>query len=408
MTPHAHPRSGTAFVDEPGSREAGARAAREALDEAGLDAAALAFCFHHGRHDPTEVLAGVRAELGSEVRIIGGTAMGIITNSGVSYEGHEVGVAVLGDLPPSSTVFASATGLSGTSEQAVGRALGDSLAAQSEGGDLDVLLLYSSIKRGLTHPDGLALNFGTPLLSALLQGTGPTRSTAGAGLIDSIQPTHSHVFTEAGADADGAVAVGFRDGLRMDTAVLHGCRPAGSHHTITRTDGPVVLEIDGRPALDVIDGLLGGALPREEYPFNIILGVNRGDRYGPFDEESYQTRLCLAVDEVRRGLVMFEPDLEPGSLVQLMRVSTDFGYVTDRVAGLLQQLDGRTPLLALYADCAGRCVMGSAMPDEEGHAVRSALGEIPLLGFYTGVEIGPVRGVARPLDWTGVLCLLSV
>ncbi len=408
MTQHSSARAGTAYVDAPGSRDAGAAAAREALEAAGLEAADLAFCFHHGRHDPAEVLAGVRAELGSDVRILGGTAMGIITNSGVSYEGHEVGVAVLGGLPPSSVVVASATGLAGTSEEAVGHDLGEALAAAAMGEELDVMLLYSSIKRGLTHPDGLALNFGTPLLAALLAAYGPARSMAGAGLIDSFQPTHSHVFTENGTDTDAAVAVGFRGGLRMDTAVLHGCRPAGSYHTITRTDGPVVLEIDDRPALDVIDGLLDGALPREQYPFNVILGVNRGDKYGPFDEEAYQTRLCLAVDEARHGLVMFEPDLEAGSLVQLMRVSTDFEYVKDRVARLVEGLAGRTPLLALYADCAGRCVMGSAMPDEEGHAVRSALGDIPLLGFYTGVEIGPVAGAARPLDWTGVLCLLSV
>ena len=408
MTQHAPACAGTAFVDAPGSRAAGAGAARAALAAAGLAAADLAFCFHHGRHDPAEVLAGVREELGSDVRILGGTAMGIITNSDVSYEGHEVGVAVLGHLPPSSFVCATATGLSRTSEQAVGSALGETLAAQAGDGELDVVLLYSSIQRGLTHPDGLALNFGTPLLSALLEAMGPARSLAGAGLIDSIQPTHSHVFTQDGADADAAVAIGFRDELRVDTAVLHGCRPAGSYHTITRTEGPVVLEIDDLPALDVIDRLLGGALPREEYPFNVILGVNRADRYAPFDEENYQTRLCLAVDEARRGLVMFEPDLEPGSQVQLMRVSTDFEYVKDRVAGLLDQLGSRTPLLALYADCAGRCVMGSAMPDEEGHAVRSALGDIPLLGFYTGVEIGPVAGRARPLDWTGVLCLLSI
>ncbi|HVF19428.1 MAG TPA: FIST N-terminal domain-containing protein [Mycobacteriales bacterium] len=407
MTTHS-PRAGTAFVDAPGSRAAGEKAALDALDAAGLDAAELAFCFHHGRHDPTEVLAGVRDALGSEVRIVGGTAMGIITNSSVSYEGHEVGIAVLGGLPASSTVFASATGLAGTSEHSVGAALGAALAAQANGSELDVVLLYSSIKRGLTHPDGLALNFGTPLLTALQAALGPARSVAGAGLIDSIQPTHSHVFTDAGTDADAAVAIGFRNGLRVDTVVLHGCRPAGSYHTITRTEGPVVLEIDDRPALDVIDELLDGALTRAEYPFNVILGVNHADRYAPFDEESYQTRLCLAVDEDRRGLVMFEPDLEPGSLVQLMRVSTHLDYAKDRVAALLGRLDGRTPLLALYADCAGRCVMGSAMPDEEGHAVRAAIGDIPLLGFYTGVEIGPVAGMAKPLDWTGVLCLLSV
>jgi hypothetical protein len=392
-------------VDLPGSRDAGALAARRAVEAAGVDQVDLAFCFHHGRHDPAEVLAGVRAELGEEVRIVGGTAMGIITNGDVGYEGHQVGVAVLGGLPAGAVDVATSTGLSATSEQAVGAALARHLGAAPE--PEDVLLLYSSIKRGLTHEDGFALHFGTPLLAALLADAPSTRTLAGAGLIDSLQPTHSHVLTEHGTDPDGAIAVAFRGGLQMDTVVLHGCRPAGSYRTITRTDGPVVLEIDDRPALDVVAELLAGALPRDEYPFNVILGVNRGERYADFDEEQYQTRLCLAVDEERGGLVMFEPDLEAGAQVQLMRVSTDLGYVEKRIAALLDRIGDRTPLLALYADCAGRCVMGSAMPDEEGHAVRAAMGSIPLLGFYTGVEIGEVAGVARPLDWTGVLCLVS-
>lgn len=400
------PRAGTAYVDLPASREAGALAARRAVQAAGLDRVDLAFCFHHGRHDPAEVLAGVRGELGEDVGIVGGTAMGIITNDDVGYEGHQVGVAVLGGLPAGAVEVAASTGLSATSEQAVGADLAQQLSVLP-GVAQDVLLLYSSIKRGLTHEDGFALHFGTPLLASLLADTPSIRTLAGAGLIDSLQPTHSHVLTERGTDPDGAVAVAFRGGLRMDTVVLHGCRPAGSYHAITRTDGPVVLEIDDRPALDVMEELLAGALPRDEYPFNVILGVNRGERYADFDEEKYQTRLCLAVDEERGGLVMFEPDLETGAKVQLMRVSTDLGYVRKRIAALLARIGDRTPVLALYADCAGRCVMGSAMPDEEGHAVRAAMGSVPLLGFYTGVEIGEVAGVARPLDWTGVLCLLS-
>ncbi|MDP3712376.1 MAG: FIST N-terminal domain-containing protein [Mycobacteriales bacterium] len=407
MSDQVLPRAGSAYVDLPSSRDAGTAAARAALDSAGLQTADLAFCFHHGRHDPAEVVAGVREALGPTTRIVGGTAMGVITNADVSYEGHQVGVAVLGGLDPASVVFASASGLAARSEYDVGRDLASDLSAASDLAALDVLLLYSSIARGLTHPDGLALNFGTPLLAGLLEVAGAPRSVSGAGLVDSGQPTWSHVYVDDVADRDAAVAVGFQGSLRMDTVVLHGCRPAGSYRTITKTAGPVVLEIDGRPALEVVDELLGGALPRAEYPFNVILGVNRGDRFADFDEEQYQTRLCLAVDESSGGLVMFEPDLEAGSLVQLMRVSTDFAYVEDRVASVLAQVGDRTPLLALYLDCAGRCVMGSAMPEEEGHAVRRALGDIPLLGAYTGIEIAPVVGTPRPLDWTGVLCLIS-
>jgi small ligand-binding sensory domain FIST len=254
----------------------------------------------------------------------------------------------------------------------------------------------------------MALRFGTPLLEGLTGDLADCRSMAGAGLIDSLQPGYSHVFTPDGAERDGIAAVAFGGGAQLDSVVVHGCRPAGAYHEITKTMGPVVAGIDGRPALEVIDELLGGAVPREDFGFRVILGVNRGDPFGAFDEENYQTRLCLAVDEAAGGLVMFEPDLEPGDQVQLMRVSTDLSYVGERVAGLLERVDGRTPLLALYADCAGRCMMASPLDEEEGHAVQAALGDIPLLGFYTGVEIGAVKGRVRPLDWTGVLCLLSV
>lgn len=400
-------RAGTGYVDLPASRAAGAAATRQALQEARLEQVDLAFCFHHGRHDADDVLAGVRSELGDDTPVLGGSAMGVFTNADLGYEGHQVGVAVLGGLaaPP---VIVEASGLSTRSEAAVGRELGLTLRRGGDGAPVDGLLLYSSIRRGVADPDGLALNFATPLLASLVAESGPFRTLAGAGLIDSLQPSGSHVFTVDGADADAAAIVTLPQDLRMDAVVIHGCRPAGTYHTVTSTEGPVVLEIDGRPALDVIDELLGGDLPLTDYPFHVILGVNHGSPYGAFQEEKYQTRLCLAVDEGRRALVMFEPDLQPGARVQLMRVAPDFEYLEERVRTLLEQLRHRRAVLALYADCAGRCVMGSTMSDEEGHAVRAAVGNIPLLGFYTGVEIAPVAHAVRPLDWTGVLCVLSV
>jgi hypothetical protein len=46
-------------------------------------------------------------------------------------------------------------------------------------------------------------------------------------------------------------------GVQLDTIIMHGCRPAGGYHTITRAEGPAVIEIDGKPALEVISELLG-------------------------------------------------------------------------------------------------------------------------------------------------------
>jgi small ligand-binding sensory domain FIST len=115
----------------------------------------------------------------------------------------------------------------------------------------------------------------------------------------------------------------------------------------------------------------------------------------------------MAVVPERKALVMFEPDLEPGAQVQLMRMSMDLEYVGARVEEALARLDGRRPVLAVYIDCAGRCAAMSTLESEDGHVVRDAIGDIPLLGFYTGVEVAEVRDAVRPLDWTGVLCILS-
>ena len=394
-------RAGTAYADEPDAHAGGLAAAAEALQRTGGGIPTLAICFHHGRLDPDAVRAGVTEALGPGVPLIGGSAMGVITNDALGYEGHQVGVAVVTDAPAGLRVVAAA-GLAVDGEGAVGAALGAQLAPQE-----DRFIVYSSVRSGLSDEGGLSLWFGTPLLDGLEQRAGRARSTAGAGLIDSIRPNGSHVFAPEGTLRDGAAALAVGEPLRLDAAVLHGCRPAGAYHEITRAAGPAVLEIDGRPALDVVDELMGPGANHEEYPFNVILGVNHGDRFGAFDPDLYQTRLCLAVDPELRALIMFEPDLEAGAKVQLMRISYDLDYVDRKVRALVDGIGDRRPLLAIYADCAGRCRAISPLDEEEGDAVRAAVGEIPLLGFYSGVEIGPVGDEVRPLDWTGVLCLLS-
>ena len=401
-------RAATAAVDLAGSAEAGRAAARAALAGFGPGEIDVAVCVHHGRHDGEAVLRAVREELGPGPAILGGTAMGVITNGYLGYEGHQCGVALLGTGAGQTARVVSATGLGTRGERPVGRELMRRLTGNGRAQLDGAVFLYSSIRRGLAHPEGFALNVATPLVAGLTGAMPEDLTLAGAGLIDSHQSQRSHVLTDRGPDPDGAVALGVGGGLQLDTVVLHGCRPAGTYRTITRVDGSVLLEIDGRPALRVLDELISGAMPREEYPLRIILGVNRGAPFAPYDESAYQTRLCLAIDEAREALVMFEPDLEVGSMVQLMRTSDDVGYVEAQVRRLVEGLGERRPVLALYLDCAGRSATGWGMEEEEGDAVRAAIGDIPLLGFYTGVEVAPVGGIVRPLDWTGVLCLLSV
>ncbi len=80
----------------------------------------------------------------------------------------------------------------------------------------------------------------------------------------------------------------------------------------------------------------------------------------------------------------------------------------DQTSALLAQLGPRTAVAALYIDCAGRSTAYSGMDVDEATPVREQVGaRCPLLGFYSGVEIAPFLGRSRPLDWTGVLLVLT-
>jgi len=230
-------------------------------------------------------------------------------------------------------------------------------------------------------------------------------------MIGNMQMNPTFQFFDDEIVQQAALAVVAEGGsFRLDTVVMHGCRPASSYHRVTKADANVVLEIDGRPALEVVADLLGSdaTVGWREYPLFVTLGVNKGDKFGEYDEEAYANRLCMAIDEERRGLIMFEPDLTVGTDVQLMRRSIDFAYIHERAQRLYDRLGDRKPFFALYIDCMGRAGAYCGSAGEEGAEIQTVIGSrMPLLGLYTGVEIGMVAGRQQALDWSGVLCIFS-
>ena len=71
--------------------------------------------------------------------------------------------------------------------------------------------------------------------------------------------------------------------------------------------------------------------------------------------------------------------------------------------------DGKIPVFALYIDCAGRAAEESNTETEEASEIQQVMNKYntPLLGFYSGVEVAPILGRSRGLDWTGVLMVLA-
>jgi len=400
-------RAGVGFSENPKSKTAGMEAASAAMAEAGVDACDLAIMYSTSKHDPAELRDGVRSVIGPEARLIGGYSIGTFTKDQLGYEGYQMGVAVISSDSMQVDMFIEKD--LPDSEYDVGVALGEQVKSKEYAGTPNILLMYDSIKS--KPPEGVVfnMNLATPLIEGMGQSLETWPPAAGVGMIGDWQSSPTYQWFDDRIEQQSAMALVLSGGVRMDTIIMHGCKPSSGYHTITKAEHNVVLEIDGEPAVEAIAELLGDAFKSwEDYPFFVTLGLNKGDKFEEFKEEEYANRLVMGVDKDRGGLIMFEPDLQSGHEVQLMRRSIDFNYIGERVEDLLARVGNRKPFLALYIDCAGRASAYSGTEREEAEEVQKAIGtKMPLLGMYSGVEIAKVGEDMQALDWTGVLCVFS-
>ncbi len=381
------------------------QAARSALKQAGQERPCdLVLLFSTARHDAWLLYDAVASVVGSSVRIVGGWSIGAITNESFGYAGDQIGLAAIWLEGVRCDVLAEGDLAEG--EEDAGRRLGQKLSALGTDAASPVMLFYDAIDRTRGN---MRLVMATPLLDGIRQGLGCLPDLIGAGLMGDYTNTPAHQWTGSEVVERNALALAFAGDLRIDSVIMHGCRPATGYYTVTKADGPTLLEIDGQPALTFINALLDSAIPPEEYAFFLTFGINKGDKWGDFDETSYINRLCLAIDRERDGIIMFEPDMVEGTRFQIMHRSLNLDYIAPRIESLFTQINGRKPVFALYIDCAGRAASYAGIDQEDAVMVQQVVADrVPLLGIYTGVEIASVTGRPRALDWTGVFCLFSV
>ena len=397
-------RVGVGYSDNPDTIMAGKRAAAGALKEAGRSHPCdLVLLFSTARHEPRALRSAVASVLGPKPPIIGGGSVGAITNDSFGYAGCQVILAAIW-LEDVQCEILTQGGLDRGEERA-GLELGRKLAALDLADTSPVMLFYDAINRS---QGDLRLIMATPLLQGLERGLGFLPALVGAGLMADYACSPYWQWTGNDLDQHNALALTFSGNIRLDSIIMHGCHPGTGYFTVTKADRQVILEINGQPALPFLDRLLGGSIRIEDYPFFLILGVNNEDKWAPFKEESYASRLCLGLDPERGGLVMFEPDMVEGTEFQIMYRSLGLDYIPPKVTALFDRLDGRRPVFATYINCAGRAAGHAGLDIEDAVIIqREIAGRVPLLGLYTGVEIASVRGRPRGLDWTGVLTLFS-
>ncbi|MCL1909124.1 MAG: GGDEF domain-containing protein [Holophagaceae bacterium] len=394
---------GVGHSDLPDSVAAGRQAATMAFLSSGRkDSADLALLFCTATVNQALLREAVSSAIGTGVPIYGGGASGVITNDYYGYGGDQVGVALIWLDGVGFDVVANNSLLE--CEEKSGIELGKGLAELGVRQSSPVLLFYDSVRRS----GNIGLVMATWLLEGIEKGMGFLPALAGAGFIGDHACSPASQFIGSDIGEHNAMAMVFGEGVRIDTTIMHGCRPGSQYYTVTKSEGPVILEINGRPALTFISEALGHSVKPSDFPFFLIFGINSGPRWAEYDEDNYASRLCLGIDPQRDAIIMFEPDMVPGTEFQLMFRSMDLDYMRPTINSMFENLGNREPVFALYFDCAGRA-SGYGGTDVEDALIlqETVAGRVPILGLYSGVEIAPVAGRPRGLDWSGVFCLFS-
>jgi len=403
---------GIGYCNEADAISSGRKVAENAIENGNIHRPDLVFAFCHGQLNHDEFFRGLQSVVGDKVPIIGGSAIGIITNDCLSYEGCPAGAAVFQSETLQYRV--AAVGDLDKDERLAGIKLVKELSGEPEGKLL--FILYDSIKIPATDEAPPVLNASSPLIEGIEQRLPSNVPILGAGVVgDYALSSPTRQFCGSYVGKQHVAGIMLTGDFKPYFRIMHGCTPLdGVYHRITKIEGPVIYEIDGKPIVEMIDGLYGNQAWRRQHPVNLLtIGVNHGRRFEGPKESNYVNRLITGALPNGEGIGIFEPELEPRTEIQFMLRDTAkmIESAKRNSAELMEQIkaDGREALFGMYIDCAGRTATYSNTTTEEASVVQEVFNQYntPLLGFYSGVEVAPLLQKSRGLDWTGVLIVLA-
>ena len=196
-------------------------------------------------------------------------------------------------------------------------------------------------------------------------------------------------------------------------AISHTLIPIGGERIVTRSQGNVIYEIDGKPATEVFKEYLPeGALVEDRdwmrYAVSLALCF-RAPSY--MKDEEYVCRGYPAV-RMADGSIIVQTEVPEGTSIWFStRDKEKLATGLDRMAAQIkEQLGAEKPKLIFQFECATRGKM--MLRDQEKlqflRQFRQSVGaDVPWAGYYTWGEIGPVEEHNLRHLYTSVVLALS-
>ena len=378
---------------------AGRKAAQQALKNVGVDRPDFVFMFASSGYDQPSLVRAVREATGG-TPLSGCSAEGTINGEDADESNFSVVVtAIISD--ELQWINGIATGLRADS-RAVGQQVAQNL--QSD---------FSSAVTGLfVFPDALAVNFDH-FVSGLEGYLSPDRFLPlwGGAAGDDFARRQTYQYYDDEVVSDGVAYVLLTGKVQAAWAVSHGCIPIGNERKVTRCQGNVIYEVDGKPVLDVIKEYIPDPdLVANWYRYALTLALSlKALEY--FEDEEY---IVQGIPRINRGdgSVTIQTEVSEGMSVWFSsRDKEKIATGLDRMAQQIKhQLGDAQPKLVFQFDCSSRGKM--MFRDQERTKLlgefRQTVGpDAPWVGFYTYGEIGPVATHNLRHIYTAVVLALS-
>jgi len=252
-------------------------------------------------------------------------------------------------------------------------------------------LLSDNLKGIFVLSDGIGVN-GSELVkglsSVLPQGIALTGGLAG----DGVRFEKSWVINQDGkAEQNCIAAVGFYgDDIQIGYGTESGWDIFGPERRVTRSEGNIVYEIDGQPALALYKKYLGtraADLPASGLMFPLSIREEN-------NSQQKIIRTILSVDEDTQSM-LFAGDVPEGCYCQLMtavhdRLIQEAADAGKRASNFFQPNSDKQ--IAIAISCVGRRLVLGERTEEELEAVMNEISEqSELIGFYSYGEICPIE-----------------
>src|SRR5262245_53871311 len=379
-------RTGVGFSTQSDARSSGREAAEGALAAAGRAEAALLLATPAHASQLPGLLAAASDALSTRA-VVGASFHGVLAGGREHEGGPAVAVLAAAGLPAEPFLIPDLAG----EEALAGEQIAELLESDPRPEDLVIAL-----------PDPRALQ-PDPLLEGLARSLGEA-TVVGAGAMGAVADPPLQWCGER--IVSGALAgLVLRGAKRPRIGVTQACRPATGLLTVTRARGNWILELDGRPALEVYREAAGEPLAQDlrRAANHLLLALPR-DACESLAPGTYLVRNIAGFAPSENAFAIPERPA-PGRRIALAH--RDPETARDDLKAMLAGLAGSPPACALYFDCCARGSGFLGAQDLEAAYLEQALAPAPLLGLYGSCEFGPIAGSTELLTYTGVLALLD-